>query len=84
MGTILAWPPTSWATPMPASHSSVRLGPELGSEGRRVSCRAGGVGREAQREGRGASGVVRQGWVRQGTRGVRKREGTNTGSRQKI
>lgn len=50
MGTTPVWPPISWATPMPASRSLVRLSPELGSESRKGSCGTEGVRRNSPGE----------------------------------
>lgn len=46
MGTTLVWPPTSWATPMPASHYLVRLSLDLVNGRGKGSWRGGGLGKE--------------------------------------
>ena len=67
MGTTLVWPPTSWATPMLASHYLVRQSLELGNERGKGPYRGRGLGKEdSERKAEENQKIVRQGLVRRG------------------
>lgn len=62
MGTTRAWPPTSWATPMPASHSLVRLSLSSGPGHGEGFMKKGGKGVKGLEASQGGWRAVILGW----------------------